>query len=243
MDTIENIRDNIDTYHDEWFTEIKVCDTAGTVPTTPRTCALQTHHSNAPASSPSEYYLHTISILLIDNLLSVLKSRFSSHQSVALLGLCTVPSAMLVIPVLEFLTQSSLLADKYKDDLLFPISFASEREFWKVKWLRFAEEHETTSLLSDLATTLQQVSSMYLNITVLLIILATLPVTTCSVQRSICLLKRTKTPICSTTTTEKLTGLSLLHIQKVIIIDVEGVIDEFSQANPRRMQVADILTD
>uniref|UniRef100_A0A1X7TQY6 DUF4371 domain-containing protein n=1 Tax=Amphimedon queenslandica TaxID=400682 RepID=A0A1X7TQY6_AMPQE len=123
--TIQNIRDNIDTYHDEWFTEIKeVCDTAGTVPSTPRTCARQAHCSNTPASSPSEHYLHTISIPLIDHLLFELKSRFSSHQPVALLSLCIVPSAMLVLPVPEFLTHSFQLADKYKDDLLSPNSFA-----------------------------------------------------------------------------------------------------------------------
>uniref|UniRef100_A0A1X7VHM7 HAT C-terminal dimerisation domain-containing protein n=1 Tax=Amphimedon queenslandica TaxID=400682 RepID=A0A1X7VHM7_AMPQE len=242
--TIQNIRDNIDTYHDELFPEIKqVCDTAGTVPSTPRTRARQTHRSNTPASSPSEYYLHTISIPLIDHLLSELKSRFSSHQSVALLGLCIVPSAMLVLPVPEFLTHSFQLADKYKDDLLSPNSFASERECWKVKWQRFAEEHGTTSLPSDLATALQQVSSMYPNITVLQQIFSTLPVTTCSAERSFISLKRTKTPFHSTMTTERLTGLSLLHIHKDIQIDVEGVIDEFSLANPRRMQVADILTD
>ena len=126
--TIQNIRDNIDTYHDQWFTEIKeVCDTAGTVPSTPRTCARRAHRSNTPASSSSEYYLRTISIPLIDHLLSELKSRFSSHQSVALLGLYIIPSGMLVMPVPEFLTHSSQLADKYKDDLPSPASFARER--------------------------------------------------------------------------------------------------------------------
>ena len=142
-----------------------MCDTAGTVPSTPRTCARQAHRSNTPASSPSEYYLRTISIPLIGHLLSELKSRISSHQSVALLGLCIIPSAMLVMPVPEFLTHSSQLADKYKDDLPSPASFASERECWKVKWQRFAEEHGTTSLPSNLATKLQQVSLMYPNIT------------------------------------------------------------------------------
>ena len=79
--TIQKIMDDFETYHDKWFIEIeKMCDIAGKVPSTPRTCSRQAHHSNTPASSPSQYYLHTISILLIDHLLSELKSSFSKHQ-------------------------------------------------------------------------------------------------------------------------------------------------------------------
>ena len=47
---------------------------------------------------------------------------------------------MLVMPAPEFLTDSSKLAEKYRDNLPSP-SIASEQECWKVRWQKHGEEH------------------------------------------------------------------------------------------------------
>lgn len=206
IETIQKIRDDIETYHDQWFTEIeKMCDITDTVPSIPRMCSHQTQRSNTPANSPSQYFICTVSIPLIDHLLSELNSRFCKHQSTLLLGLCIVPSAMLVMPASKFLTNSSQLAEKYNDNLPSPSSFASELECWKVRWQKHGEQHGAASLPDNPTAALQQISSMYPNITVLKI-LSILPITTCSAERSFSSLKRTKTPFRSSMTTERMTG-------------------------------------
>ena len=71
--TIHKIRNDIGTYHSKWYSSVeKMCTIAETVPSIPRTCCLQTQRSNVPADSPSQYYLRTLSIPIIDHLLSEL---------------------------------------------------------------------------------------------------------------------------------------------------------------------------
>ena len=81
--------------------------------------------------------------------------------------------------------------------------------------------------------------------------MCTSPVT-CSAERSFSGLKRIKTAFRSCMTTERLSGLSLLHIHRDIpvdvprdniISDVPEAIDEFARRHPRRLQLVDILAD
>ena len=89
--------------------------------------------------------------------------------------------------------------------------------------------------------TLRHVTSMYPNIRALVTILCTLPVTSCSAERSFSGLKRIKTPFRSVMTTSRLSGLTLLNVHRDIPIDIEAAIDEFATLHPRRVQVVDIL--
>ena len=60
--TLQNVRDNINPYHSEWFSTV---DVVGTGPSLPRRCGCQTHRSNIPADSPSQYYNQSLSLYLI----------------------------------------------------------------------------------------------------------------------------------------------------------------------------------
>ena len=54
---LQNARNNIDTYHSRWFATVeKICTGVGTECSVPRRCSHQTHRSNIPADSPSQYY-------------------------------------------------------------------------------------------------------------------------------------------------------------------------------------------
>ena len=73
---------------------------------------------------------------------------------------------------------------------------------------------------------------VYPNIKALITVLCTLPVTSCSAERSFSGLKRIKSVLRSGMTNELLSGLALLHVHQDIPIDVEEVIDEFSRRHP-----------
>ena len=80
-EALHNARSNIDKHHRQWFQKVeKMCSDIDVEPCLPRRCGRQTHCSNVPADTPSEYYCRTVSIPLLDHLLSEMDSHFSSHQ-------------------------------------------------------------------------------------------------------------------------------------------------------------------
>ena len=90
--TVQEVCDNIDTHHSRWFLTISdMLSQVGVEPSVPRRCGRQIHRSNLPAGTPSEYYRRTISIPVVDHLLSELRSRFGDRQKRAILGLSIVP--------------------------------------------------------------------------------------------------------------------------------------------------------
>ena len=94
-----------------------------------------------------------------------------------------------------------------------------------------------------LEQTLRQVSSMYPNVRAMVHLLAMLPATTCSAERSFSSLKRIKSPFRSTMTTIWLSGLTLLNVHRDIPINIPAAVEEFTRRHPRRMKMSDILSE
>ena len=177
--TIQDVRDHVQTPHSKWFLTIeRMCSDLGTVPSLSRRCGRQTHHSNMPADTPSKYYRRTISIPLLDHLLSEMKSRFAIHQQTALLGLSKVPSLLTSRPSEECSANIQQLADLYESDLPSPECLESELHCWRLKWQQQLKEHEKNSLPSSLACTVRHTTSMFHNTSAIVRILSILPVTT-----------------------------------------------------------------
>ena len=111
-----------------------------------------------------------------------------------------------------------------------------------MKWQQHQKEHGQSSLPSSPAVALRHVTSMYPNIRALISILCTLPVTSCSAERSFSSLNRIKTPFRSSMTTQWLMGLTLLTVHCDISVDIAAAI-EFSRQHPRRLEMVNILND
>ena len=78
---MSNIRINIDKYHDERYSDAcKLAQKISVNKSVPRTCARQTVRENFPAELPSHFYKLSLSISLIDTILSELKRRFEGNQ-------------------------------------------------------------------------------------------------------------------------------------------------------------------
>ena len=244
IDTLQDVRDNVSTYHSTWFNTVdSMCQEVGVLPSLPRRCSRQTQRNNVPADTPSEYYCRSLSIPLLDHLLSEMKSRFSHHQQTALLGLCIIPAIMVTLPTEECSGRINHFTQMYHNDMPSPDSITSEFHCWQMKWQQEELQHGRASLPSSPAATLRHTSSMYPNIRALVCILCTLPVTTCSAERSFSGLKRIKTAFRSSMTTQRLTGLALLNVHRDIPIDIPAAIDNFARRYPRRLQMINILED
>ena len=170
-----------------------------------------------------------------------MKFRFSQHQKTSLLGLYLVPSILVTKSLAELVTHLTPLEAMYRRDLQ-DDSFQSEIHLWLLKWKK-QEDYGSNVLPKSLALTLPHASSFFPNIGILLRILCTLPVTSCSSERSFSTLKRVKTDLRSTTSNDRLSALSLLYIHRDINISVPDIIEEFSRRHPRRMQLSNILAN
>ena len=181
---------------------------------------------------------------LIDHLISELKSRFGSHQRIALQGFWIVPTVLVSLKESDnIISKLSALRQLYEDDLPSPDNLESEVHSWAIKWQKQLTDHGEASLPKTLHEALRHTSVMYPNITTLIKILCTLPVTSCSAERSFSGLKRVKTPFRAAMTNDRLTGLTLLHMHRDISIDIDKAIDTFANMHPRRMKMVDILGD
>jgi hypothetical protein len=107
--TIQETRDNVGTYHDEWFKTVEsMCSSVGTF------------RSNTPADTPNEFYCRTVTIPQLDHILSELRSRFGKRQQTALSGLSIIPSVIISTPSEDLNSKVKQLADLYEKDLQSP---------------------------------------------------------------------------------------------------------------------------
>ena len=112
-------------------------------------------------------------------------------------------------------------------------SLESELQSWYLKWKKQEQENSHVSLPKTPSFTLPHASSLFPNIKVLLLILCTLPVISCSAERSFSGLKRIR----STMSNERLSSLALLHLHRDINVKVEDIFDEFARRHPRTLKL------
>lgn len=244
LQVFKDLRENVDLNHDQWFAEVEQLGRSiGTELSLPRICGRQAHRSNVPSNTPKEYYRRTITIPLLDNIISEITSRFSKHQQTAVNGLLLVPSILVTRSLADITTVLNEVGEMYSDDLPSPSSLPCEVHTWFLKWTQEKQLHGNQSLPTSLFHSLPHATTLFPNIKELLCILCTLPVTSCSAERSFSGLKRIKTALRSTMGNERLTSLALLHLHRDIEINIPQVIDEFARLYPRRMELHDILAD
>ena len=196
----------------------------------------QSHRSNPPAENASEYYKRSLTIPMLDHLILELDDRFNAESTLIVREFMTILPAEISTATMTPNTQSiSNLLDLYASDLPSLYNLDTEFDLWKNMW---AQNQERALEINTPEKCLNEVDPDYFpNISTLINLMATLPVTSCECERSISLLKLIKTSLRSTMTQERLNGLAMMQYHCDIDIDPLDVVTEFSQRNPRRMQL------
>ena len=102
-------------------------------------------------------------------------------------------------------------------------------DLWETYWLSNTSCHP-----DNISSTLKSINfSSFSNIKICLRILGTLPVTTCTCERSFSSMRRLKNYTRSTMVSERLNGIALMHVHQEIIPDTEKVIDLYACQNRR----------
>ena len=191
----------------------------------PRISTKQQHRGNVKTSSPYDHYRVNVFNPFVDYVLSEMKTRFPKEHPLLQLH-------QLIPSMIENLNIESVVssANIYIQDLPNPTSLRSELIMWETRWKSsLAHDRPSTAIAAFKACT------QLPNVKQLLQLLATIPVTTCCVERSFSALRRIKTDIRSTMNEERLEGLALMEIHNDVMIDVDKVIDDFAGRKNRRL--------
>ena len=147
--TLQDVRDNIEKFHDEWFATVeKMCDSVHVVP------AIST--STVWTSTPSRQCSSSISVITFDvpfqyQLLIICYQKWRE-----------VSTTTRRQRYKAFISYQ--LGDLYSNDLPFFSSLSSEFHCWHTKWTNQKKDHGLASLPTSLHHTLPHVSSLFPNI-------------------------------------------------------------------------------
>ena len=130
-----------------------------TTPSMPRTCGRKRHRASIPASNPSEYFRRTISVPILDHLLSKLDKRFSSYQKNCFQGLYLVPSVLVTEDLATVSSTVIKVGELYDVDLPNESSLSDEVHNWYTKWKSEEKDHGSNSLPSTFSSALLPISS------------------------------------------------------------------------------------
>lgn len=187
----------------------------------PRLASRQANRTNVPASTPTEYYRRSIFIPFLDGLLSNFKTRFDGQQAVAY-GLSAVIPTLLEKYDFSALEQTVELYSPFlPSDSISDIR--GEYELWRRHWK--ATEEKPKCAIEALNC---KAIEYFPNMSSLLKILAVLPVSTATAERSFSSLKVLKTYLRSTICEDRLNGLALLYIHKEVELNVDQIIGKFA---------------
>ncbi|KAF0714908.1 52 kDa repressor of the inhibitor of the protein kinase-like, partial [Aphis craccivora] len=215
----------------------------------PRIVSRQNSRCNYSTNSVEDYYRISIYIPLLDSVLDDLKCRFLNEKSQALLKLSQVIPRNIVETDDEDVYNLLKLVIKYftfdENNEINETELKSELNLWKSKWIREKNEELSNILNLDAMTSFELCSEMlYPNIKKLLHIIACLPISVASAERSFSTLRscyifidccccRLKTWLRSKMGQDRLCGLALLHIHREIDISIDDIIKRFASLKKR----------
>ena len=234
--TIKNVRSRVEDFHSEVYQEVlMLSQSVDVVEAAPRQASRQQHRQNNPSDNISDYYKRNLTIPILDHLSSELDIRFDADCSQNLIELLQLlPFATKTTSRLRVEKFSNLL-QLYGGDLPSVKSFYVELDLWRNKWTGNPEQAQG---LNTSEKVLAQTDYDYFpNIHTLIVVLATLPITSCECERSISIymLKRVKTGLRSNMTESRLNGLALLQYHRNISVTADQVVQEFVRCHPRRL--------
>ena len=235
---VQEIRNNVDNEFHQMFTSASdLCALIGVDIVMPRIANRQTNRCNIAADNAEEYFRAAVCVPFIDNFLMHLRERFLSHNQLLRNFMCLLPTTR-PPPA----PNSATLSDEQRRDILqltetynadincTADAAAAELQLW-LRLLATQPDNRRPKNTVDAfcmcdAETLPAIKK-------LLQIMATLPVTTCTSERSFSTLRRLKTYLRNTTGEDRLNGLALLNIHSDITLDPERIIAELCATRRR----------
>ncbi|XP_057297665.1 52 kDa repressor of the inhibitor of the protein kinase-like [Hydractinia symbiolongicarpus] len=244
--TIKFIRSHMDTYFDQWYGKaLELANEIEVAEKIKRRCSTQIYRENYVSDGPKEYYKRALAIPFLDHIIQQLEIRFTS---------LTIFSGFGIMPNYIFSDEGKMeeLADEpnwkvkvkefvrlFASDIPAQSNIYAQLDMWEIFWRNYqgALPTDITSLIKS--TSRQTFPSIH----EVLRILATIPVTSCTCERSISGLRRLQTWMRNTMSEERLSSLAVIMFNRSITVNSDEIIDEFAARNKRRMAFSNTLAD
>ena len=176
----------------------------------PRLSSRQVHRANVLTQSVEEYFRITLYNEFLSHIVAELENRFSTSQVYSTGLLQLLPEECRNREDSDLPQELEQAADFYSHDLPHPLMLPTEYRMWSFKW-----KDSSSDIPTKLIDVYKACDSMsFPNIHILLKLALTLPITSCECERSFSQLKLIKTAHRSTTTSTRLSGLSLMKINR-----------------------------
>lgn len=212
---LKKIRDNADNEFKIIFNQILNLSEKYniTIIKTPRLSKKQVHRNNIPCNDIETYYKIAIFIPFLDTFLQSIDDRFVNHKHIFTGFQCIInfENEINIIDVEK-------LTEFYKEDLGDLKQVYEEVKMWH-SFLKTVNKPKNILEYLDVCDSL-----IIPNVYKVIQILVTLPVTTCTAERSFSTLRRLKTYLRSTMSQNRSNGLALLNIHREISVTPEEVL-------------------
>ena len=190
------------------------------------------HRSNAVGSeddSIEDHYRVNIFYPTLDEVCGDIRSRFGEKQILAANFCRAIPGFMKFNEEDWTLLQRAVIL--YQGMFTDPMAIVkAEYELWKTKWLNQRSARPQTALAA------LEHAQMFPNISILLKILATLPISTAEAERCFSKLERTLTAVRASMEEGRLESLLLLQIHRDFTPSIDSVINRFAAVSARRLK-------
>ena len=224
---LQGYRDDPEVFN-RWFKE--AAELLGNEIHKPRVVGRQTMRANVDGQDAREYFRVSSFYSYMDTVLSQLDERFLGHQQEALCISSLIPSNCCSV-TFEDIRPAVTFYERCLDR---PFEVELEFGLWQSKWSDYSKTNPPPSAVTEALAYCSNQPALR-NIRTLLLIFAAIPVTSASSERAFSQLRLIKTYLRANMTEERLSSLLIgrIHRERVMRINLESVIDVFSERNRR----------
>ena len=211
------MQNDIDVRHHKLYVEaVNLARSVSVEPCMSRVVGRQVYRANAPARTPEEYYKINLTRVFLDHSLQQLNARFQDDVYICYKGLFVIPSVLLQNNLI-WKENVQQFCDHYRQGIPNIAGLDAELLLWEQMW------REQQSDILDRVTNILEVvdQQAFVNIYTILQLLATIPISSSSCERSISTLRNLKNYLRNTMGQDRLNGLALMHSHRDMCLDTE----------------------
>lgn len=223
---LKALRSNADQEFAILFEEVKsLCQKFDIQLSLPRINQRQKHRANHPVNGPEDYYRVSIYLPFLDLFMFELDRRFLKHKDIFRGFKVLFPQSNMDSLSEEDAEDLILLLKKYEEVL----DSSSSDIIGEFKLYTRCQDQNNLPYSSAMDALAACNVNMFPNCFKLFQILATIPVSTATVERSFSTLKRIKTYLRNTASQSRLNGLAMLSIHRELQLTAEDVLNELAK--------------
>ena len=219
-------------FHSLWVGASKISADPGIEPLKKRTVSRQRHRANPPVQDVESHYRVAYYYAFLDHTVAHLKTRFPPELAGALLATYLLPGNLTNLSR----EIECVLVKEFEPFIPCSCSFLSELNTWRVHMAE-PDDNRGSDLVS-IACFAHNNQVFYPNIQVMLLLLLTLPVGSCSCEQSFSALRRLKMWCRNTTTEERLDAVAIGHVNHDCSSSVQEIFRVWDSSGHRRVAVA-----